>query len=172
MVGVATGPPNVAGLPNPESSIRTSSTLGAPSGGSGVMLIDQSGTDSLSVLPSVPAKPGSPIGSLLRSGTNLPIASVSEDFSPLIRPVLSDSTSARSIASRSSSGNTAMTPAEPGGSTLPSLSAIPVLSLWSANLPASAPAAPPTAAEASSGGANSPTTTPTPAPHPRPFRPA
>src|SRR5262250_2985929 len=158
MVGVATGPPNVAGLPNPESSIRTSNTLGAPSGGSGVVLIDQSGTDSLSVLPSVPAKPGSPIGSLLRSGTNLPIASASEDFSPLIRPVLSDSTS--DLAT------------EPAGSAWPSLAEIPVLSLWSANLPASAPAAPPAAAEASSGGANSPTATPTPAPHPRPFRPA
>src|SRR5262249_46250130 len=146
----------------------------------GVRLIDQSGTDSLSVLPSVPAKPGSPIGSLLRSGTNLPTASASEDFSPLIRPVLSDSTSdlatepasARSIARRSSSGNTAMTPAEPGGSAWPSLLAIPVLSWWWANLPASAPAAPPTAAGPSGGGANTPTPPPPPAPPPSPSRPA
>ena len=32
--GVSMGPPKVLGLPNPASSINTSSTLGAPGGGS------------------------------------------------------------------------------------------------------------------------------------------
>ena len=75
MLGVDTGPPNVDGLPNPASSINTSSTFGAPSGGDGVMLIVQSATDVSSVRPTVPPKFGSGIGSTVRSGLNFPIAS-------------------------------------------------------------------------------------------------
>ncbi len=54
IAGVETGPPNVDGLPKPASSISTSSTFGAPSGGDGVMLIVQSATDASSVRPTVP----------------------------------------------------------------------------------------------------------------------
>ena len=81
MVGVETGPPNVDGLPKPASSIRTSRTFGAPSGGDGVMLIVQSATDASSVRPIVPPKFGSGIGSTVRSGLNFPIASASDSFS-------------------------------------------------------------------------------------------
>ena len=56
IAGVETGPPNVDGLPKPASSISTSSTFGAPSGGDGVMLIVQSATDASSVRPIVPAE--------------------------------------------------------------------------------------------------------------------
>ena len=55
------GPPNVDGLPNPASSIKTSRTFGAPSGGDGVMLTVQSATDASSVRPTVPPKFGSGI---------------------------------------------------------------------------------------------------------------
>ena len=80
MAGVETGPPNVDGLPKPASSISTSSTFGAPSGGVGVMLIVQSATDVSSVRPIVPPKFGSGIGSTVRSGLNFPIASASDSF--------------------------------------------------------------------------------------------
>ena len=80
MFGVETGPPNVDGFPKPASSISTSSTFGAPSGGDGVMLIVQSATDASSVRPIVPPKFGSGIGSTVRSGLNLPIASASDSF--------------------------------------------------------------------------------------------
>ena len=83
MAGVETGPPNVDGLPKPASSISTSSTFGAPSGGDGVMLIVQSATDASSVRPIVPPKFGSGIGSTVRSGLNFPIASASDSFKAL-----------------------------------------------------------------------------------------
>ena len=79
--------------------------------------------------------------------------------------------SACSTASRCSSSNTAMMPAEPGGRFSPILSCISVLTRWWTNLPAMPPAAAPTAAAASSGGANRPTATPTPPPQPMPLRP-
>ncbi len=72
IAGVETGPPNVDGLPKPASSISTSSTFGAPSGGDGVMSIVQSATDASSVRPIAPPKFGSGIGSTVRSGTELP----------------------------------------------------------------------------------------------------
>ena len=80
IAGVETGPPNVDGLPKPASSISTSNTFGAPSGGDGVMLIVQSATDASSVRPTVPPKFGSGIGSTVRSGLNFPIASASDSF--------------------------------------------------------------------------------------------
>ena len=97
MVGVDTGPPNVDGFPKPASSISTSSTFGAPSGADGVMLIVQSGTDWSSVRPIVPPKFGSGIGSTVRSGLNLPIASASDSFSAAV-PCLSPWTTERSSA--------------------------------------------------------------------------
>ncbi len=62
MAGVSIGPPNVLGLPKPASSMRTSSTLGAPSGGVGVMLIVQSAAEVRSERPIAPPKAGSGIG--------------------------------------------------------------------------------------------------------------
>ena len=97
MAGVETGPPKVDGLPKPASSIRTSSTFGAPSGGDGVMLIVQSGTEASSVRPIVPPKFGSGIGSPVRSGLNFPIASASDSFSapmPFLSPWTTDRISA------------------------------------------------------------------------------
>ncbi len=177
-LGVLIDPPNVSGLPKPASSMRTTSTLGASSGAFGPGIIVQSGSDWSSVRPIVPPKPRSGIGSTLRSGLNLPMASASEACSCFM-PFWSDSTTdfigepgrARSIASRCSPGKMAMIPADPGGSASPTLSWIPLLNLWSTNLPTMAPPAAPTATEASSSGANSPTTTPTPPPQPRPLRP-
>ena len=107
MMGVFTGPPNVPGLPKPESSMRTRSTFGAPSGGAGSMLIVQSPTDWSSVRPTVPPKFGAAMGSLLRSGLNLPIAVASSSFSartPFLSVWATDFAGepgkARSIASR------------------------------------------------------------------------
>ena len=97
ITGVETGPPNVDGFPKPASSISTSSTFGAPSGGFGVMLIVQSGTDASSVRPIVPPKFGSGIGSTVRSGLNFPIASASDSFSAET-PFLSLWTTERSSA--------------------------------------------------------------------------
>ena len=97
IAGVETGPPNVDGLPKPASSISTSNTFGAPSGGDGVMLIVQSATDASSVRPTVPAKFGSGIGSTVRSGLNFPIASASDSFNALM-PCLSLWTTERSCA--------------------------------------------------------------------------
>ena len=90
IAGVETGPPNVDGLPKPASSISTSRTFGAPSGGDGVMLIVQSATEASIVRPIVPPKFGSGIGSTVRSGLNFPIASASDSFNaahPLLVPL-------------------------------------------------------------------------------------
>ena len=179
MAGVETGPPNVPGLPKPESSMRTSRTLGAPSGGVGWRLMLQSATDLSSVRPMAPPKSGSRIGSTVRSGLNLPIASASEPFRARTRPDSSECTrdlatapgSAWPIASRYDSSNAAMIPADPAGRAAPILSPMPDSSLRFANVPTIAPAAAPTATEASNGGANRPTSTPTPPPQPAPFRP-
>ena len=99
MAGVETGPPNVDGLPKPASSISTSNTFGAPSGGDGVMLIVQSATDASSVRPIVPPKFGSGIGSTVRSGLNFPIASPSDSFNAPM-PSLSPWTTDRSMRAR------------------------------------------------------------------------
>ena len=99
IAGVETGPPNVDGLPKPASSISTSSTFGAPSGGDGVMLIVQSATDASSVRPIVPPKFGSGIGSTVRSGLNFPIASASDSFNAPM-PFLSPWTTDRSMRAR------------------------------------------------------------------------
>ena len=80
-------PPKVSGPPKPASSMRTTSTFGAPSGAFGPGMIDQSATDSSIVRPIAPPKARSGIGSTVRSGLNLPIASASASFSPL-RPLL------------------------------------------------------------------------------------
>jgi len=45
-------------LPEPASSIKISSTFGAPSGGPTTATTDQSGSESASVLPSAPRTPG------------------------------------------------------------------------------------------------------------------
>ena len=79
---MAIGPPNVSGLPNPASSISTTSTFGASSGAFGPGIIDQSGTDASIVRPAVPPKPRSGTGSTVRSGLNLLAASASASFSP------------------------------------------------------------------------------------------
>ena len=87
------GPPKVDGLPKPASSISTSSTFGAPSGGDGVMLIVQSATEASIVRPIVPPKFGSGMGSTVRSGLNLPIASASDSFNapmPCLSPWTTD----------------------------------------------------------------------------------
>src|SRR4029453_6502540 len=70
------GPPNVLGLPNPASSMRTSSTLGAPSGGVGCPIRFQSGWEPLRVLLVTPAKAGRRIGRLLRSGSLIVLVSL------------------------------------------------------------------------------------------------
>jgi len=44
--GVAIGPPNVDGCPNPASSISTSKMFGAPAGGSTSPMMSQSGVES------------------------------------------------------------------------------------------------------------------------------
>ena len=178
IAGVETGPPNVDGLPKPASSISTSSTFGAPSGGLGVMLIVQSATDASSVLPIVPPKFGSGIGNTVRSGLNFPIASASDSFNapmPLLSPWTTERSSAPasacSMPRRCSSSKTAMIPAEPGGRFSPILSWISFSTRWSTNLPITPPATAPTATDASSGGANKPTASPTPPPQPIPLRP-
>ena len=99
IAGVETGPPNVDGLPKPASSISTSNTFGAPSGGDGVMLIVQSATDASSVRPIAPPKFGSGIGSTVRSGLNFPIASPSDSFNAPM-PSLSPWTTDRSMRAR------------------------------------------------------------------------
>ena len=178
MVGVEAGPPNVDGFPKPASSSSTSNTFGAPSGGEGVMLIVQSATDASIVLPIVPPKFGSGIGSTVRSGLNFPIASASDSFRAAV-PSLSPWTTERSCApasacstpSRCSSSKIAMIPADPGGRFSPILSWISVSTRWSTNLPISPPATAPTATDASNGGANRPTASPTPPPQPIPLRP-
>ena len=84
-----------------------------------------------------PPKFGSRIGSTVRSGLNLPIASASDPFSALTRPASSEWTSdfatapgiACSTASRWSSSKAAMMPAEPGGNASPILSRMPDSSL-------------------------------------------
>ena len=178
IAGVETGPPNVDGLPKPASSIRTSNTFGAPSGGDGVMSIVQSATDVSSVRPIVPPKFGSGIGSTVRSGLNFPIASPSDSFNapmPFLSPWTTDRSSAPASAcstpSRCSSSKIAMIPADPGGRFSPILSRSSFLTLLPANLPITLPATAPTATDASSGGANKPTASPTPPPQPVPLRP-
>ena len=99
IAGVETGPPNVDGLPKPASSIRTSNTFGAPSGGDGVMAIVQSPTDVSRVRPIAPPKFGSGIGSTVRSGLNFPIASPSDSFNAPM-PFLSPWTTDRSMRAR------------------------------------------------------------------------
>ena len=178
IAGVETGPPNVDGLPKPASSISTSNTFGAPSGGDGVMLIVQSATDASSVRPIVPPKFGSGIGSTVRSGLNFPIASPSDSFNapmPFLSPWTTERSmapaSACSTASRCSSSKIAMIPADPGGRFSPILSRSSFSTLLPANLPTTLPATAPTATDASSGGANKPTASPTPPPQPVPLRP-
>ncbi len=130
--GVLIGPPKVSGAPKPASSIRTMRTFGASSGAFGPGIIDQSATESLSVRPIVPPKLRSGIGSTVRSGLNLPIASARPSLSARV-PFASVSTtdligapgSACSTASRWESSKTAMIPAEPGGRFSPILSWIP-----------------------------------------------
>ena len=176
--GVAIGPPNVSGLPNPASSMRTTSTFGASSGAFGPGIIVQSGTDLSTVRPIVPPKLRSGMGSTVRSGLNLPAASARASLSPRT-PVLSigaadfasDPASACSAASRSSPSTMAMMAAVPGWSLSPRPCSIPLSTLCLANLPARPPTAPPTTTDASSGGENRPTTRPTPPPQPRPLRP-
>ena len=172
------GPPNVLGLPKPASSMRTSRTLGAPSGGVGVMLIVQSAAEVRSERPIAPPKAGSGMGSSVRSGTNLSAASARASLRPRT-PFLSMAAtdlagvpgSARSAARRSSSSTMAMMAAVPGLSFSPRPLSMPLSTLWCMNLPTTPPAAAPTATEASSGGAARPTSTPTPPPQPRPLRP-
>ena len=67
MAGDAIGPPNALGFPNPASSTRTSSTLGAPSGGVTCPIRPQSGAEPASVRFAVPLNAGSGMGSLVRS---------------------------------------------------------------------------------------------------------
>ncbi len=67
MVGVAIGPPNALGFPNPASSIKTSSTLGALSGGVTCPMKSQSGTEPASVRFAVPLNAVPATGSLVRS---------------------------------------------------------------------------------------------------------
>ena len=178
MAGVSTGPPKVLGLPNPASSISTSSTFGAPSGGDGVMLMVQSACDCASVRPMVPPKDGSGIGSTVRSGLNLPAAVASASLSaPMVwcsiwaTDFIGEPGSASSAASRSAWLTTAMMPAEPGGSCSPMPVWMPLATRCRANAPATPPAAAPTTTEASNGGENRPTTAPTPPPQPSPLRP-
>jgi len=175
---VAIGPPNVSGCPKPASSIRMSSTFGASCGALGPGMIVQSGTDWSIVRPIVPPKFLSGIGSTVRSGTNLPIASARPSFSaftPFLSVCTSDFASAPgsacSTARRCSSSNAAMIPAVPGGRFSPILSCISVSSRLSTNLPTRPPAAAPAAVTASSGGAARPTSTPTAPPHSTPLRP-
>src|SRR3954447_10821965 len=61
------GPPNVLGLPNPASSISTTKTFGAPSGGSAWPISSQSGVESASVFPVAPVNGARRMGRLLRS---------------------------------------------------------------------------------------------------------
>src|SRR5881392_226874 len=61
------GPPNVLGLPKPASSISTTRTFGAPSGGFAWPISPQSGLEPPSVSFATPLKAGRRIGSLLRS---------------------------------------------------------------------------------------------------------
>ena len=173
-----TGPPNVSIAPNPASSMRTTSTLGAPSGALGPGIIDQSATESRSVRPAVPPKALSGIGRTVRSGTNFCAASARASLRPRT-PFLSIVTtdlagvpaSARSAARRSSSSTMATMAAVPGASLSPSPVSMPLSTLCLVNLPIRPPAAAPTTIEPSSGGANRPTTRPTPPPQPRPLRP-
>src|SRR3954453_8613620 len=65
--GVRIGPPNVAGLPKPASSIRTSNTLGAASGAAIDAAYPQSGSDPSSVRLTTPWNGGRRIGSVLLS---------------------------------------------------------------------------------------------------------
>src|SRR6266511_2940279 len=65
-MGVYTGLPKVPGLPKPASSISTSSTLGAPSGGSMWPIWPQSGFEPASVRLMTPWNGGRRIGSLVR----------------------------------------------------------------------------------------------------------
>jgi hypothetical protein len=81
------------------------------------------------VRPIVPPKFRSGIGSTVRSGPNLPIASASESFNAAVPDLsvcttdfISDPDSACSTPNRCSSSNTAITPAEPGGRFSPILS--------------------------------------------------
>src|SRR6516162_5799073 len=155
MFGVAIGPPNVSGLPNPASSMRTMSTFGAPSGGCGPGIINQSGTDWSMVRPAVPPKVRSGIGSAVRSGLNLPAASASAAFSSAM-PFLSieatdlagEPPRACSAGSRSSPSTMAMTTAVPGASLSPRPRSMPLSTLCLANFPTRAPAAAPTPAQA------------------------
>ena len=81
---MAIPPPKVSGPPKPASSMRTRSTLGASSGALGAGMMVQSPTDSSSVRPIVPPNWRSGIGSTVRSGANLPIASARASFSALM----------------------------------------------------------------------------------------
>ncbi len=155
-----------------------SRTFGASCGAFGPGMIVQSATDWSIVRPIVPPKFLSGIGSTVRSGTNLPIASARPSLSAF-RPFLSVCTidfasapgSACSTASRCESSNAAMIPAVPAGRFSPILSCISVSSRLSTNFPTRPPATAPAAVTASSGGAARPTRTPTPPPHSTPLRP-
>src|SRR5689334_5738988 len=66
------GPPKVLGLPNPASSISTSSTFGAPAGAPGWRIRFQSGCDPRRVRLAVPSNDGAASGSTVRSGSGVP----------------------------------------------------------------------------------------------------
>ena len=114
-------PPKVSGPPNPASSISTISTFGASSGAFTGATMLQSPTDSSIVSPATPENTFSLIGSTVRSGANLPIASPSARLSSSM-PFSSDSTTdfsgepgrACSTSMRCSAGNTPMITAVPG----------------------------------------------------------
>ena len=127
----------------------------------------QSPTDSSMVWPATPLKALSGMGSTVRSGENLPIASASFSLSSSMpRSSLSTTDlsgapgSARSTASRASAGKTPMITALPAFSAAPTCSWMAAVSLLPAKWPTTAPAAAPTATAPSIGGANRPTSTP------------
>ena len=119
--GVRMSPPNVSGPPKPASSISTISTFGASSGAFTGATMLQSPTDSSIVSPATPENDFSLIGSTVRSGANLPIASPRARLSSSMPPS-SDSTTdfsgdpgrACSTTRRCSAGNTPMITAVPG----------------------------------------------------------
>ncbi len=171
-------PPKVSGPPNPASSMSTMSTLGASSGALAPATIVQSPTDSAMVRPMVPPKLRCGIGSLVRSGLNLPIASCSA--APRLRIVdrlnsatdfIGEPDNVCSTGNRPCAGVTAMTTALPADNACPILSARPLLTRCWMKVPASAPAAAPTAVDASSAGEKRPTASPAPAPQAAPRRP-
>src|SRR3954447_14856211 len=61
------GPPNVLGFPKPASSISTTNTFGAPSGGSTWPISSHPGVEPASVFAVTPVNGGRRMGSLVRS---------------------------------------------------------------------------------------------------------